>query len=90
MSLHGAALQSLRYNPHAKGSEETKFGYVVFDGSPVDYHHWRFRTKLKVDASSKDDMTLNGMMPSERTTTLVKSGMRTMAKAKAQLNSHIL
>ena len=56
MSLYGAALQSLRYNPHARVPEETKFGYVIFDGSPVDYHHWRFRTKLKVDASSKDDM----------------------------------
>ena len=56
MSLYGAALQSLRYNPHAKGPEETKFGFVVYDGSPVDYHHWRYRTQLKVDASNKDDM----------------------------------
>ena len=56
MSLYGAALQSLRYNPIAKGPEEIKFGYVVYDGSPVDYHHWRYRTQLKVDASSKDDM----------------------------------
>ena len=56
MSLYGAALQSLRYNPNAKGPEETKFGYVIYDGSPVDYHHWRYRTQLKVDASSKEDM----------------------------------
>ena len=56
MSLYGAALQSLRYNPNAKGPEETKFGYVIYDGSPVDYHHWRYRTQLKVDASNKDDM----------------------------------
>ena len=54
MSLYGAALQSLRYSPNAKGPEETKFGYVIYDGSPVDYHHWRYRTQLKVDASSKE------------------------------------
>ena len=54
MSLYGAALQSLRYNPNAKVPEETKFGYVIYDGSPVDYHHWRYRTQLKVDASSKE------------------------------------
>ncbi len=56
MSLYGSALQSLKYNPHAKASEETKFGYFIYDGSALDDHHCRYRTQLKVDAASEEKM----------------------------------
>ena len=48
------AVASLRYRPNASLPEESKFGYVVFSGDPVDYHHWCFRTELKF-ATCKDE-----------------------------------
>ena len=49
------AVQSLRYRPNAAVPEENKFGYVVFTGEAVEYHHWYFRTKLKLNVASADD-----------------------------------
>ena len=49
------AVSSLRYRPGAPSPEENKFGYVVFDGRPEDYHHWLFRTDLKVKTAKTED-----------------------------------
>ena len=50
------AVSSLRYKPNAPVPEENKFGYVVFDGKPEDYHHWLFRTDMKVKTAKEGDM----------------------------------
>ena len=42
------AVASLRYRPHGQPPEENKHGYVIYSGTAVVYHHWRFRTELKV------------------------------------------
>ena len=49
------AVSSLRYRPNAPAPEENQFGYVVFSGSPSDYHHWLFRTQLKLKTAKDDE-----------------------------------
>ena len=46
------AVASLRYRPNAEPPEENKFGYVVFSGSAYDYHHWVFRSELKMQTAT--------------------------------------
>ena len=48
------AVASLRYRPNAQNPEENKLGYIIYNGSAVDFHHWKFRTELKI-ACAKDD-----------------------------------
>ena len=50
------AVSSLRYRPNAPLPEESKFGYVIFDGKPEDYHHWFFRTELKMKTAKDSDL----------------------------------
>ena len=42
------AVSSLRYRPNAGSVDESKSGFVIFDGTPHQYHYWYFRTKLKI------------------------------------------
>ena len=42
------AVASLRFRANPSAAEENKFGYVVFDGTPHEYHYWLFRYRLKV------------------------------------------
>ena len=49
------AISSLRYRPGAHPPEESKHGYVVFNGDPKDYHHWLFRTRLKIKTCKQDE-----------------------------------
>ena len=50
------AVSSLRYRPHAQPPEESKFGYVKFSGLSTEYHHWLFRTQLKLKMSKTEDI----------------------------------
>ena len=49
------AISSLRYRPGAPPPEENKQGYVVYSGDPKDYHHWLFRTNLKMKTCKPDE-----------------------------------
>ena len=42
------AVASLRFRANATDAEENKFGFVVFDGKPHEYHYWLFRFRLKM------------------------------------------
>ena len=44
------AIASLKYRPGGSAVEESKSGFVVFDGAPHEYHYWHFRTELKFAA----------------------------------------
>ena len=48
------AVHSLRYRPNAQPPEETKAGFIVYDGSAVEYHSWRYRTEVKIATASED------------------------------------
>ena len=50
------AVSSLRYRPNAPPPQESKLGYVMFDGKATEYHHWLFRTQLKIQTAKKDDI----------------------------------
>ena len=43
------AVQSLRYHPTTRVPDEAKFGVVIYDGNPTDFHHWCFRSRMKVE-----------------------------------------
>ena len=45
----------MRYKPGAYIPEETKFGYVIYDGSAKDFADWKFRTELKVSCIKSDN-----------------------------------
>ncbi len=49
------AVSSLRYRPGAPPPDESKFGYVVFDGKPTEYRRWIFRIQLKLSTVKKDE-----------------------------------
>ena len=46
------AVASLRYRPNAPPIEESKFGYVIFNGAAHEYHYWWFKTQLKTELIS--------------------------------------
>jgi len=48
------ALKSLLFRSGAKVPDETRFGYVIYDGSARDYPYWRFRTELKLSCVPKE------------------------------------
>ena len=50
------AVSSLRYRPNAPPPEESSLGYVIFSGSPFEFHHWEYRTTLKKEAAREADM----------------------------------
>ena len=50
------AVSSLRYRPNAPPPQESKLGYVIFDGKATEYHHWLFRTQLKIKTAKRDDI----------------------------------
>ena len=50
------AVNSLRYRPNATTPEETKAGYVVYAGTAYEYHHWSFRTEMKMAVAKEEDM----------------------------------
>ena len=41
------AVKSMRFHANLKLPEETKTGYVIWDGNASDYPHWKYRTNLK-------------------------------------------
>jgi hypothetical protein len=49
------AVASLRYRRENAVPEESKFGYVVFSGNPHEYHHWFFRSQLKLKTTKDED-----------------------------------
>ena len=49
------AVSSLRYRPNAPPPQESKQGYVIFDGKATEYHHWLFRTQLKIKTAKRND-----------------------------------
>ena len=48
------AVSSLRYKAGSSAVED-KFGFVQYGGAPHEFHHWEFRTKLKMAASNDDE-----------------------------------
>ena len=50
------AVSLLRYRFYAQPPEESKFGYVVFEGKATEYHRWLFRTQLKLQTAKKTDV----------------------------------
>ena len=50
------AVSSLRYRPNAPPPQESNHGYVMFDGKATEYHHWLFRTQLKLRTAKKTDI----------------------------------
>ena len=47
------ALSALKFRPDGRQPEETKQGYIVFDGRVADYTHWEFRSRMKMMAVPK-------------------------------------
>ena len=41
------AVTSLRFQSNFRLPSETQLGFILWDGNPVDYPHWRFRTNGK-------------------------------------------
>ena len=68
MSARNAALQSLKFKPDMGNVEETKWGYVIFSGKPVEYAQWLFRSKAKLMVSTAEDKrkTINSIVESLR------------------------
>ena len=50
------AVNSLRYRPNATVPDETKAGYVIYSGNAYEFHHWQFRTELKMSVSKEEDV----------------------------------
>ena len=50
------AVASLKFRPHTGTPDETKGGFIVYDGNAAEYHHWYFRTTIKVKATKKEDI----------------------------------
>ena len=46
----------MRYRPNATVPDETKGGYVIYSGSAYEFHHWQFRTELKMSVSKEEDV----------------------------------
>ena len=46
----------MKFRPNAATPEESKAGFVIFAGSPHEFHHWHFRTSLKLEATDEDNM----------------------------------
>ena len=49
-------MSSLRFRPNASVPTETKSGFFIYDGSAAEFHHWQFRTQIKVRSTKPDDM----------------------------------
>jgi hypothetical protein len=41
------AVKSMRFQSNIKVPDETKTGYVIWDGNAHDYPHWKYRTNMK-------------------------------------------
>ena len=41
------AVKSMKFQSNLRLPEETKTGYVIWDGNASDYPHWKYRTNLK-------------------------------------------
>ena len=46
----------MRYRPNAPPPQESKLGYVMFEGKATEYHHLLFRTQLKLRTAKKTDV----------------------------------
>ena len=44
------AIKSCTFNANLELPEETKTGYVIWDGNAFDYPYWKYRTNLKFKA----------------------------------------
>jgi len=42
------ALSSLKWKPDARAIDENKQGYIVYSGSPHDFHEWVFRSRIEI------------------------------------------
>ena len=51
------AVKSCCFNSNLKLPEETKTGYVIWDGNAYDYPYWKYRTNLKFKAISHTKAT---------------------------------
>ena len=49
-----AAIKSLAYRPYERSPEETKQGFVYYNGNSQDWHFWNFKTMLKMKTTSVD------------------------------------
>ena len=53
-SSDSAAVRSLKYRRgDAKDIAETKAGYVIFSGNPIDFADWMYRVEVKVKTSAQ-------------------------------------
>ncbi len=44
-------LATLRYKASSQHANvENKYGFIIFDGKPIEFHNWKFKTKMKIDA----------------------------------------
>ena len=50
-----AAIKSLAYRPFDRLPDETKAGFVYYNGSAQDYAFWMFKTDLKMKTTKEDD-----------------------------------
>ena len=50
------AVNSLRYRPNANAPDETKSGFVIYAGSAYEFHHWAFRTEMKMKVCKEEDV----------------------------------
>lgn len=46
----------MQYRQGSHQPAESKFGYVIYDGNPEEYHHWIFRTNLKFATTKVEDL----------------------------------
>ena len=48
------ALQTLKFRQDARFPDETKFGFVVFNGAAWEYPFWLFRCELKFETQKQE------------------------------------
>ena len=52
------ALASLKFE-QSREMDETRQGYVIYNGAPSRFHEWEFRTMMKHMATQDDDKKRN-------------------------------
>ena len=88
------AVQSLKFQSNFRLPNETKQGFIIWDGNPADYPHWRFRTNAKFlalrhckkeDFASKFSETMIGVtenLTGDALTVVMVTGLEKLLSSK--------
>ena len=50
-----AAIRALAFQPYDRRPEETKQGFVYYNGNAKDFHFWNFKTELRMQTTKEDE-----------------------------------